>query len=99
MIFYSYFDQIKEIIILSQNSLYYTNSVNLLSINLGSRIESRFQYECLERNGSIEKLKKAYEKYIDFHLLKIKDPINTFKVSQRQEWLKIVKEEGLEGVN
>lgn len=74
---------------MAQNSQFFSASVSHYEFNLGCLIEMKYHEHLLRKNNELDKLKKTYERYLDFVL---KPVSKRESISHREEWTNIMRE-------
>ncbi|CAF0962023.1 unnamed protein product [Brachionus calyciflorus] len=85
---------IQQIIKLSQNSEYFSASLNVYALELGSILETKYHENLMVKNNDIDKIKLLYEKYIEKRLEKLQNPLEN-TLNSREQWLTLMKENNL----
>lgn len=77
---------------MSQNSQFFSASSNFYALSIGSQIENKYQEHMLTKNNDINKLSKAYEKYVDFLERRLEGDVDALTTTHREEWLNVMRE-------
>lgn len=78
---------VQELRTLSGGSETFSQSMHVLSRNLGVKVMRRFHIRNKEKNGILSKVKELYEKYCDLYL---NPRMNDQLLNPRQQWQKLV---------